>query len=190
MFFQDELELWCTTHIIGREQHKLSLPSTEGLTLCALCPPECVETALSGSSRATIIHNLTELADRSGFLYDPKDLEQAILDREEHGSTNIGNGVAIPHTLNRDEGFFSESFLCIARLARPAYFNSAPDGMATDFLFLCCALTSEEHLVILSRIASVCERTEFLAQAQEAESSEEILEALQQAENNLLRGKK
>ena len=153
--------------------------------LSELCPMQCVTCALPGNSRASIIKALTELAERSGFLYDPEDFRAEITKREQSGSTNLGNGVAIPHTMTREEGYFSQSFICIAKLATPSFFNSAPDGSKTRLLILSCSSDSAEHLMILHRISDLCRCTRFLADVEEACSDEEIWQALLNAEEAL-----
>jgi len=193
VFQQEDLDLWYSKRLIhgetgtkkGRWPVRESPATSAAISLVDLCPPECISANLPGISRNAIIRALTELADQSGFLYDPEDLCREITRREELGSTNVGNGIAIPHTLTRDEGYFSESFICLARLAKPSYFNTAPDDTATDILILSCALTSEEHLAILARIGRLCRETPFAEAVRAAENAQEIREALCQSEAQL-----
>ena len=199
VFTRDDLDLWASQKIVnegmaGGDGHGPARPRHEETAhlLSELCPRECVCSALPGSSRASIIKALTELAEQSGFLYDPDDLRKEIAKREECGSTNLGNGVAIPHTMTREEGYFSQSFIAIAKLATPCYFNSAPDGSKTSLLILSCSSDSNEHLMILQKISEICRLTTFLADVEEAGSDEEIWQALLNAEEALVRkaGKK
>ncbi len=190
-FFQEDLELGYARHVIEGDVQKATPQRAPGVheegsvMLSEYCPEECIAAALAGNSRAALVKSLIDLADRSGFLYNPPDLEEEIVRREDLGSTNIGMGVAIPHTLTREEGFFSDSFICIARLARPSFFNSAPDGKPTELLILSCALTSDLHLAILSRITALCRETDFIVRVRDAEDAAEIRTALELCETQL-----
>ena len=194
LFLEDDLDLWISKNIVSgkdarktRRQHASPGNAPKGLPLSELCPRQCITCSLPGSSRATIIRAITDLADKSGFLYDPEDLRREITRREEAGSTNIGNGIAIPHTMVREEGYFSETFICIAKLARPSYFNSAPDGSITELLILSCCQDSAEHLNILARLSDICRLTDFMEDVREAETDEGIYEALVKAEEQVAR---
>jgi mannitol/fructose-specific phosphotransferase system IIA component (Ntr-type) len=193
LFFQDDIDLWFSQMVVGGDDKQLTQAQQERThsqknacpTLSALCPRECVTCALPGRTRATIIKALTELAEQSGFLYNPEDFRNEITKREEAGSTNLGNGIAIPHTMTREVGFFEQTFICIAKLATPAYFNAAPDDSKTEILILSCSADSSEHLNILNKISSLCRCTSFIQDVREATTNEEIYQALLNAENTL-----
>lgn len=77
-------------------------------------------------------------------------LSDALMTREQLGTTAIGQGVAIPHAkveIDRLWGFF-------ARTAKPVEFD-ALDDKPVDLLFLLLApaTATAEHLKALSRIA-------------------------------------
>lgn len=186
VFSQDDIDLWLSKHVIDGDTRNIS-HGKEAARLSELCPRECVCSALPGNSRASIIKSLTELADCSGFLYDPEDLRAEITRREECGTTNIGKGIAIPHTLVREDGFFSDSFVCIARLAKPSYFNSAPDGSVTELLILSCCQDSAEHLNILRQISDICRLTNFMDNVRAAADDDELYNALLQAEQDVVK---
>ncbi len=188
VFLQDDVDLWVSQHIVDGDTEKLTLGTSDKL-LSDFCPRECVCCNLPGTSRASIIEELTKLADKSGLLYDPEDLRREITRREDCGTTNLGCGIAIPHTLVREDGFFSSSFVCIARLARPAYFNSAPDGSITELLILSCCQDSNEHLCILKQISDICRLTNFMDDVRAAADDDELYEALVKAEEAVKRAK-
>ena len=193
LFFQDELDLWYSAMLIDNQkqlekeqqgEHRRNQPKPVP-SLSTLCPKQCVTCALPGTTRASILKALTELAEKSGFLYNPEDFLAEIAKREEAGSTNLGNGIAIPHTITREFGFFEQTFVCIAKLATPSYFNSAPDGSKTELLLLSCSADSGEHLAILCRISAICRETSFVQDVREATTDEEVFQALLAAEEKL-----
>ncbi|MBR4222533.1 MAG: PTS sugar transporter subunit IIA, partial [Victivallales bacterium] len=193
LFFQDDLDLWFSRMVVGGNTQQLVKAKQEHThhqkdacpSLSALCPRECVTCALPGRTRTTIIKALTELAEKSGYLYNPNDFLNEITKREEAGSTNLGNGIAIPHTMTREVGFFEQTFVCIAKLATPSFFNAAPDGTPTEILILSCSADSSEHLNILNKISSLCRCTSFIEDVREATTDEEIYQALLNAESAL-----
>ena len=178
-FEQETLDLWKSGRIIDGAKEVLD---EDGFPHPLPIPEECVCANLPGSTRASIVKALTELAEKSGFLFDPADFMDGIIQREEQGSTNIGGGIAIPHLLTREEGFFSESFICLAKLARPAFFNAAPDGSATELLILSCCKDSYTHLAMLKRISDICRKKNFMEAVRNAETDAELLMALRDAE--------
>ena len=178
-FEQEKLDLWKSGQIIeNRKPDKSKASSPEPLPI----PDECVCASLPGSSRSGIIKGLTNLAEKSGFLYDPEDFRKEIERREEAGSTNMGGGIAIPHLLTREEGYFSEAFVCVAKLAHPAFFNSAPDGSPTELLILSCCNDSSKHIDMLKRISHVCASKNFMENVRNAETDEELLQVFRDAE--------
>lgn len=178
-FEQEKLDLWKTRQIIGKgKDSKSKCSSPEPLPI----PDGCVCASLPGNSRAGIIKELTNLAEKSGFLYDPEDFRKEIERREEAGSTNMGGGIAIPHLLTREEGYFSEAFVCIAKLARPSFFNSAPDGLPTELLILSCCNDSSKHIDMLKRISGICSSKNFMEKVRNAETDEELLQVIRNAE--------
>ena len=98
---------------------------------------------------------LQELSDRAASLSGlaPREIFDALLQRERLGSTGVGAGIAIPH------GKMAKArkiFGVFARLERPVEFE-ALDGAPVDLVFLLIAPESAgaDHLKALSRIARV-----------------------------------
>lgn len=77
----------------------------------------------------------------------------ALFDREKHGSTGLGQGVAIPH--GRIKGL-KEAIGALFRLANPVPFD-APDGLpvGTLFILLVPEAATERHLQLLSELAQM-----------------------------------
>ena len=85
------------------------------------------------------------------------DILQSILNREELGSTGLGNGIAIPH--GKVAGLKGVTAL-FARLAEPIEFD-AMDDQPVDLVVMLLAPTGAgaDHLKALSRVARLL-RTE------------------------------
>ncbi len=105
-------------------------------------------------------------------------VEGALLARERRASTVIGNAVAVPHAY-LDE--LLEPLVVFVRLARPINLG-APDGIPTQFVFLLLGPTGATvaHLDSLATIARLMSDDEFRYSARIAQSSQEVLAALDQ----------
>lgn len=93
-------------------------------------------------------------------------------EREELGSTGLGEGVAIPHA--RIDGL-SEAVGAFVRLKTPIEFDS-PDGKPVGccFMLLAPAKATKQHLKILSDVASMPASSQFRDLLSTAKSQDEI----------------
>jgi nitrogen PTS system EIIA component len=122
------------------------------MMLSELITPEAIISSLKVNTRK---HALQELSDLAGAISGlaPREIFDALLQRERLGSTGIGEGIAIPHgKLARSQAIFG----VFARLARPIDFH-ALDGVPVDLI---CVLIAPEaagadHLKALARMARV-----------------------------------
>ena len=98
---------------------------------------------------------LQELSDRAASISGlaPREIFDALLQRERLGSTGVGAGIAIPHGKMAKA---KKIFGVFARLEKPVEFE-ALDGAPVDLVFLLIAPESAgaDHLKALSRIARV-----------------------------------
>ena len=99
-----------------------------------------VEIALPARTKASVLRELVNLAERTGLLYDAKGLLEAIEQREALCSTALPCGIAIPHPRQPMPYASAEPLICVARLAGGIGFG-APDGKLTYMFFLICCHT-------------------------------------------------
>jgi PTS system nitrogen regulatory IIA component len=103
-----------------------------------ICPIVDTVTDLSIHDKLGVLRDLARRAARTRNVdYDV--IFNALLKREELGSTGVGNGVAIPHVRL---GQVKKPFGIMARLRHPIDFN-AVDGQAVDLV--CLVLLSKEN---------------------------------------------
>jgi nitrogen PTS system EIIA component len=100
------------------------------MRLTDLLTPKAVVTSLKATSKKQLLLDLSEKAGEISGL-PPREIFDALLQRERLGSTGIGEGVAIPHgklsTVKNIFGIF-------ARLERPVDFD-ALDNAPVDLVF-------------------------------------------------------
>ena len=188
-FSQDDLDEWLSRRLIAyhsmkpaaqhKERKTLRIPDTSQPFLGELCHIETVACNMNAKSRPSVLKSLSELAANSGFVFDPSDLYNELLEREEIASTAIEQGAAIPHPHHRFKiPIFEESFICVAKLNEPIYFGNSPDGLKTDIFFLICCMDSNLHIQTIARICQLCIETSLLNDLRSATTNEELLNTL------------
>jgi PTS system nitrogen regulatory IIA component len=117
---------------------------------------------------------LNVAAEVAARLYGLKtgDVLEALLAREEEGSTGVGGGVAVPHArlpgLDKVRGVF-------VRLETPVAFGSV-DDQPVDLLFVLLAPKGArtEHLRALARVARALRRPDLREQLRQARTQDAL----------------
>src|SRR5580693_10326619 len=125
---------------------------------------------------------LQELSERAAGIskLPPREIFDAILQRERLGPTGVGDGVAIPHgKLTKCRRIFG----VFARLERPIDFE-ALDGLPVDLIFLLIAPESAgaDHLKALATIARVLRAPNLAAQLRATRDASAIYSLLTQTQ--------
>ena len=129
------------------------------MALSDLIPNGGVAVDLGASSRKQALQAMSDIAaDLTGLA--PRDIFDAVLQRERLGSTGVGQGVAIPHA--RLAGV-DEVVGVFARLRSPVDFESI-DGRPADLIFMLIAPedAGAEHLKALARVSRLLRREDVL----------------------------
>ncbi|MBQ3816818.1 MAG: PTS sugar transporter subunit IIA [Clostridia bacterium] len=140
---------------------------------------EAIQLDANVGTKDEAIDLLVSLHDKAGNLNDVAVYKEAILKREEQGSTAIGEGIAVPHA--KSESVKTPGLSAITVPTGVDY--DAPDGRASDILFMIAAGTDgDKHLEILSRLMVMLMDGEFCAKLRAAKDSKEFLEIIDAAE--------
>lgn len=140
---------------------------------------EAIQLGANVGTKDEAIDLLVSLHDKAGNLNDVAVYKEAILKREEQGSTAIGEGIAVPHA--KSESVKTPGLSAITVPKGVDY--DAPDGRASDILFMIAAGTDgDKHLEILSRLMVMLMDGEFCAKLRAAKDSKEFLEIIDAAE--------
>ena len=142
---------------------------------------ESVELDIAAKAKAGILRDMTEVADRSGRVYDVDGLFKELMAREEVASTAIGEGVALLHPRFHDPYMFESSFIAYGR-SRRAIFFGAPDGEGTRHFFLICSTDHEAHLRILARLAVLAHGSGLLERLDAAADADAVIAAVRECE--------
>ena len=149
------------------------------MTISALLSPQRIFLDVEISSKkklleliANIVADQTRLAESSIY--------NKLLTRERLGSTGLGQGFAVPHARLEN---LDETMGCFFRLKYPVNFE-APDNQPVDLLFtiIIPEEATDEHLLILSSLASIFSQAEVCAAIRDATSRDEIAQIIKSAE--------
>ncbi|KAA6451942.1 fructose-specific PTS transporter subunit EIIC [Bacillus swezeyi] len=77
------------------ESHPAEIPDIKKLT--DIIDTELIEPTLTGETRDDIIDELVQKLSRTDVLHSESEFKQAIMNREQEGTTAIGMNIAIPH---------------------------------------------------------------------------------------------
>lgn len=102
------------------------------MELGALTRPELIFPDLAGSDQASALWAFAEAVAAEEVITDAHQVYEKLLEREELGSTGIGNGVAIPHCKVKR---LTEVVVAIGILGEAVEFG-ASDGLPVQLLFL------------------------------------------------------
>ncbi len=196
MFRRKDIDAWASQRILGmperhltsfhRETSQQAHREDDGpFSVCDLLTPGRTVFALRSRTKASVLRDLTAVAEREEILYDPKDLVRSLEEREALCSTGLGGGVAIVHPRHHDPYIASEPFLILARAAHPICFG-APDGKPTDIFFLLVATDDRYHLQALARLCLMMMNTKLLGNLRDADSAAGMHAATLQAEKEIL----
>lgn len=132
---------------------------------------------VSAPSKRHALSLVAETAARR-FGLDAGEVLEALLAREQAGSTGVGGGVAVPHARLRDLDRMRGIFV---RLENPVEFD-AVDGRPVDLLFALLAPTEagSEHLRALARVSRLLRQRDLRDQLREAHTPDAVYALLAQ----------
>lgn len=133
-------------------------------------------------TKAETLDAAVELMVKSGKISDKEKYSKGVYAREEEGTTGIGEGIAIPHCKS---DAVSKPRLAAMVIPEGVDFDSL-DGEPVQLLFLIAAPDTEDnvHLDVLSKLSVLLMDEEFTAKLKRAESADEFLKIIDDAEND------
>lgn len=133
---------------------------------------------LHSNTKKEVLKELVDRITRKELDIDGSDLLRVLLEREELGSTGIGDGIAIPHGKVKKITGLMVSF---GRSLGGVDFESM-DGKPTHIIFLLIAPENSAgiHLKALARLSRLLKDSRFRKNIMEADSSQEIYDLIAQ----------
>ncbi len=145
--------------------------------------PRLVFPAIPGQTREEVLGELSRRMAAQGAVPDANELASRLLDREKLGCTGLGDGIAIPHC--KLPGI-DRVAVAVATTEQPVEFGAA-DGKPIRLIFLVVSPTqgAAAHLQALARVSRLLRVPGVAHRLRDARSSEELREALREAEASL-----
>lgn len=133
----------------------------EQIVIARLLPPEAIEIPLRARTRNSVFAAMVDVAARTGWLWDPDKMVQAIRAREDMYPTALDNGVALLHPRRPMPGILGQALLALGCTPTGIPFGGSRCGL-TDVFFLICSVDDRGHLRTLARLSRVISSPGFL----------------------------
>lgn len=151
------------------------------MKITELLKKESVELNVTVSGKESAIDKLVDLMGKGGRLKDKAVYKEEILKRESHGSTAVGEGIAIPHA--KTEAVKEAGLAAIIVPEGVDY--EAFDGVPAKLIFMIAAPEggADLHLEALSRLSTLLMDPDFREDLMNAQSKEEFLKLIDDKES-------
>jgi PTS system nitrogen regulatory IIA component len=151
-------------------------------SIAAMLSVEAIEAPLQARTRTKIIDAMTQAAARTGMLWDPQKMADAVRLRENLHPTALDNGVALLHPRRPMSAILAEPFLALGRTDHGVPFGG---GQLTDVFFLICSTDDAVHLRTLARLSRLVANNELMTAIRGSNDTQEIHRAIAEAEEKL-----
>jgi nitrogen PTS system EIIA component len=136
---------------------------------------DAIEPSMKSTNKTDAIKELVALLKNTGTITDEEAIAKVVLEREELGSTGIGEGIAVPHGKSE---LADRVIAAFGKVEKGIDFKSEQDNIPVRLVFLLIAPTgsSGPHLLALARISRLLRNKAFRERLLKAKSKSEILE--------------
>jgi len=162
----------------------LSPSANEDLVVAPLLSLDRISIELNGRTAPGVLRDLVDLANADWQVYDPDAVYAAVREREMSATTAMAGGIAVPHPKRRMQEALADSLIAFGRAPGGIPFGD-PRGELTDLFFLVLAKDDVIHLRVLARLARLFLREGFLEQLRLAQSPNDVLDAVVEAERGV-----
>ncbi len=141
---------------------------------------DAIKMSMESKNKKDAIKELIEVLVKSGKVKDKKKMIQTLMEREELGSTGIGQGIAIPHGKSDTVSDLAAAF----GISHEGVNFDALDGEPVNIFFLLVAPegAAGAHLKALARISSLLKDKYFRKSLLSAQSAEEVIKIIRDEE--------
>ncbi len=166
--------------LIGEEEIIRDKLEKEKLSVASILNPDCVKVPLKAKSKGEAIWELIRALKTTGYIENPGEVLEIILERERQGGTALGDGIAILHGR-------------IPNISKPAVaLGLLPDdegivfgGMGDlrvniIFMVISPSKSPEQHLQILAAIAKLLAAQDVRTRLRRAKDESEAMEIIKE----------
>lgn len=129
---------------------------------------------LEKNNQVDVIQSMTDLLVKKNIVTDEKVFFDSVMEREQHSTTGIGNGIAIPHGKS---DAVKEPAIIYAKLAQPVEWQSLDEKPVEVVIMLAIpeAHQGDTHLKLLSEIAIKLMDDELVQELKQEEQPANII---------------
>jgi PTS system nitrogen regulatory IIA component len=137
---------------------------------------------LTSKNKKGVLEELVSVIVKQNKLINKEELIEVLLEREQLGSTGIGDGIAIPHGKLKNIGALLASF---GKSIDGVDFDSM-DGKPTHLFFLLVAPENSAgiHLKALARISRLLKDSSFKQDLMEAKLKDDLFKTIIERDEN------
>jgi PTS system nitrogen regulatory IIA component len=184
-WFEQQIGLSSHTELLHVENvlHQSAPPENQAVIRIAdLLPLQAIEIPLPARTRNSVIEAMVEVAARTGWLWDPQALAEAIRAREDIHPTALDNGVALLHPRRPMTKILAQPFLALGCTVTGIPFGGTT---LTDIFFLICSTDDGMHLRVLARLSRLLTVRGFLNALHQAPNAAAARQIVLEAEEKL-----
>ncbi|RJQ76488.1 MAG: PTS sugar transporter subunit IIA [Desulfobacteraceae bacterium] len=150
------------------------------MSLAELLTEKQIALSLKAKTKEGVLMELAKIAAAVQPSLQNEELFQILMEREQLGTTGIGQGIAIPHGKKKGLGGL---LVCFGRNPEGVQFESV-DGQPAHFFFLLLAPeeSAEPYLKVLAQVTRFLKRNEIRSRLAKAKTEEEILRVFREAD--------
>lgn len=156
----------------------------EDVPFCELLCQNAITTSFPAKTRASVLSEISKIAEEAGLLWDADMMSQALLERENMASTALENGVAILHPRRPAPNLIAQDFLAVAISKKGVPFGGSRGILSNVFFLLCCG-SDTSYLRALSRLSRILNTPDVVDKLREAETVNEVYDLLVEVANSL-----
>ena len=187
LWFENRIGLSDSAELLKVEKvlhtHRVQLEADD-LTISELLKPHCIWAPLQARTRNSVIDRICQGVADAGLLWEPQRMADALRARENLHPTALENGVALLHPRRPQPSIIGEPFLALGLTTTGLPFGG-PRGCMTDIFFLIASVDEPGHLRTLARLSRILADGELLTALREADSPQNIWNAVCQAEETV-----
>jgi len=166
--------------LIGEEEMIRDKLQKEPLAIGQVLPLDCLRVPLRVSSKGEAVWELIRTVESAGYIDNPGQVLEIIMERERQGGVTLGDGIAIPH------GRLPELREPVVAMGIMPQGQPIPIGGSSDkpvdimYLVLSPAEPHELHLQVLAAIARLLRDREVRDKLRRAKDPREAMEIINQ----------
>lgn len=158
---------------------------TTEFSIAEMLPVEAIAIPLDARTRSSVFTAMVQVAARTGLVWDPEKMAEAIRSREELYPTALENGAALLHPRRPMPSILGQGFLALGVTPTGIPFGGQR-GMLTDVFFLICSVDDRGHLRTLARLSRIIGSPGFLDELRVAPDAPSAYRLIAETESRLI----